>query len=156
MVIVLKEESGIRKVAYYPNTNERTVVMNKDAMSVFTAYNEALIQGDFAGVFETMADDIIWHQPGNSPLSGVIVGKPALGQHLGKFAEKSNGTFKVITNWVSSNDCFVAANVTFVAEHSNGEKLDMNGIDLFKIENGQIQEVWLFSSEQAIEDEFWS
>lgn len=69
--------------------------------------------------------------------------------------EKSNGTFKVITNWISSNDCFVAANVTFVAEHSNGDKLDMSGIDLFKIENSQIQEVWLFSSEQAIEDNFW-
>lgn len=129
--------------------------MNKDAMSVFNTYNEALIKGDFAAVFETMVDDIKWHQPGNNPLSGVTVGKQALGEHLGKFIEKSNGTFKVITNWISSNDCFVAANVTFVAEHGNEDKLDMNGIDLFKIENGQIQEVWLFSSEQTIEDEFW-
>ena len=129
--------------------------MNKDAMSVFNRYNEALIKGDFAGAFEVMADDIKWHQPGNNPLSGVIAGKQALGAHLGKFAEKSNGTFKVITNWASSNGCFVAANVTFVAEHSNGDKLDMNGIDIFKIENGQIQEVWLFSSEQDIEDNFW-
>ncbi|MEG0156858.1 MAG: nuclear transport factor 2 family protein, partial [Anaerovoracaceae bacterium] len=67
--------------------------MNKDVMSVFNAYNEALINGDFPGVFETMADDIQWHQPGNGPLSGVTVGKQALGEHLGKFAEKSNGTF---------------------------------------------------------------
>lgn len=129
--------------------------MNKDPMSVFNTYNEALIKGDFIGVFETMADDIKWHQPGNNPLSGVTVGKQSLGEHLGKFAEKSNGTFKVITNWVSSNSCFVAANVTFLAEHSNGTKLDMNGIDLFKIENGLIQEVWLFSCEQVIEDDFW-
>lgn len=129
--------------------------MNKDAISVFNTYNEALIKGDFATLFETMVDDIKWHQPGNNPLSGVIIGKQALGEHLGKFVKKSNGTFKVITNWVSSSDCFVAANVTFVAEHSNEDKLNMNGIDLFRIENGQIQEVWLFSSEQAIEDEFW-
>ena len=129
--------------------------MSKDAMSVFNTYNEALIKGDFAGAFEVMADDIKWHQPGNNPLSGVIAGKQALGAHLGKFAEKSNGTFKVITNWASNNGCFVAANVTFVAEHSNGDKLDMNGIDVFKIENGKIQEVWLFSSKQDIEDDFW-
>jgi len=129
--------------------------MNKDAMSVFNTYNEALIKGDFAEVFETMADDIKWHQPGNNPLSGVIAGKQDLGAHLGKFVKKSNGTFKVITNWASSNGCFVAANVTFVAEHSNGDKLDMNGIDLFKIKNGQIQEVWLFSFEQDVEDNFW-
>ena len=129
--------------------------MNKDAMSVFNAYNDALIKGDFAGVFETMTEDIKWHQPGSNPLSGVALGKKALGEHLGKFAEKSNGTFKVLTNWVSSNGCFVAANVNFVAEHSNGDRLDMNGIDLFRIENGLIQEVWLFSSKQDIEDNFW-
>lgn len=129
--------------------------MKKDAMSVFNTYNEALSKGDFAAVFATMADDIKWHQPGNNSLSGVVVGKQALGAHLGKFAEKSNGTFKVLTNWVSHNDCFVAANVTFVAEHSNEDKLDMNGIDLFKIEDGLIKEVWLFSAEQVIEDNFW-
>ncbi|MFV0516429.1 MAG: nuclear transport factor 2 family protein [Aminipila sp.] len=129
--------------------------MNKEVISVFNAYNEALIKGDFAGVFEMMDDDIKWHQPGNNSLSGVAVGKQALSEHLGRFAEKSNGTFKVLTNWVSNNDCFVAANVTFVAEHSNGEKLNMNGIDLFKIEDGKIKEVWLFSAEQAGEDNFW-
>ncbi|MEC1180153.1 nuclear transport factor 2 family protein [Metasolibacillus meyeri] len=128
--------------------------MNNDIISVFHAYNEALIKGDFPAVFETIADDIKWHQPGENTLSGEIVGKQALGEHLGKFAERSNGTFRIITNWVSSNDCFVAANVTFLAERDD-EKLDMNGTDLFKIENGQIQEVWLFSSEQDIEDKFW-
>lgn len=129
--------------------------MNKDVMSVFNAYNVALIKGDFAAVFETMADDIQWHQPGNNPLSGVVSGKEALGAHLAKFAEKSNGTFKVLVNWVSHNDCYVAANVTFVAQRSNEDKLDMNGIDLFRIEDGYIKEVWLFSAEQAIEDNFW-
>lgn len=129
--------------------------MKRDVMDVFNTYNEALIKGDFVAVFETMADDIKWHQPGNGLLSGVIVGKQYLGAHLGKFVEKSNGTFKILVNWVSNNDCFVAANVTFIAEHSNGNKLNMNGIDLFKIEDGLIKEVWLFSAEQAIEDDFW-
>jgi ketosteroid isomerase-like protein len=129
--------------------------MSKDAMDVFDAYNAALIKGNFAGVFAAMADDIKWHQPGRNPLSGVVAGKQALGEHLGKFAAKSNGTFKVLTNWVAGNGCFVAASVNFVAEHGNGDKLDMNGIDLFKIENGLIQEVWLFSAEQDIEDHFW-
>lgn len=101
-----------------------------------------------------MADDIQWHQPGKNTLSGCIKGKQALGTHLGKFAARSNGTFKMITNWVSSNDPFVAANVTFLAER-DGETLDMNGIDLFKIEDGLIQEVWLFSAQPDMEDAFW-
>lgn len=129
--------------------------MSKQTLEVFNRYNEGLIKGDFGTVFSTMADDIKWHQPGNNSSSGLVVGKELLGDHLAKFAEKSNGTFKVITNWVSDNADFVAANVTFLADRGNGDILDMNGIDLFKIQDGKIQEVWLFSSAQAIEDAYW-
>lgn len=129
--------------------------MKKEAIDVFNTYNDALAKGDFGAVFDVMADDIQWHQPGKNPMSGIIAGKEALGAHLGKFAEKSAGTFKVLTNWVSSNDNFVAANVTFMADRGNGDVLDMNGIDLFRIEEGKIQEVWLFSSDQILEDIYW-
>lgn len=129
--------------------------MKNEPLNVFKTYNQALIKGDFPGVFETLADNVKWHQPGNNPLSGVVIGKEALGAHLGKFAEKSHGTFKVLTNWVSSNGNFVTANVTFLADRGNGDVLDMSGIDLFRMENGKIQEVWLFSSDQALEDKYW-
>ncbi|CCV66312.1 conserved hypothetical protein (DUF1486) [Paracholeplasma brassicae] len=125
----------------------------KSVLEVFNAYNDALVKGDFPAVFEQMVDDVKWHQPGKNSLSGLVVGKQALGAHLGQFAERSNGTFKVVTNWVSSNDDLVAANVTFLADR-DGIKLDMNGIDLFRIKDGKIQEVWLFSSEQDVEDSF--
>ena len=124
-------------------------------LEIFNTYNKSLIAGDFPAVFATMADDIIWHQPGNNSTSGTYKGKELLGAHLASFAEKTNGTFKVITNWVSDNQDLVAANVTFIGTRKDGEELNMNGIDLFRIENGQIKEVWLFSSEQAIEDAFW-
>ncbi|MBF0779297.1 nuclear transport factor 2 family protein [Streptococcus cuniculi] len=123
-------------------------------LDIFNRYNQGLIVGDFDAVFATMADDIIWHQPGKHSLSGTISGKEALGVHLAQFAQRSNGTFRVLTNWVTENADFIAANVTFQAERGE-EVLDMNGIDLFRIENGKIQEVWLFSSDQAVEDAFW-
>lgn len=125
-------------------------------LDVFNAYNEALIAGDFEAVFATMADDIIWHQPGKSKVSGKVVGKEALGAHLAQFGASTNGTFRVLKNWVSANDDLVAANVTFKAERENGDNLDMNGIDLFRIKEGKIVEVWLFSSDQAKEDEYWN
>lgn len=124
--------------------------MNGEIMDVFNVYNEALIKGNFSAVFDMMTDNIIWHQSG-----GVITGKPALEEHLGKLSEKSNGTLKVTTDWASANDVFVAANVHFTAERSDGRKLDMDGVDLFRIEDGKIHEVWLFSSEQSLEDQFW-
>jgi ketosteroid isomerase-like protein len=129
--------------------------MKKDAMDVFSAYNEALSKGDFTAVFSMMSDEIKWHQPGKNSMSGIVEGKEALGVHLGAFAEKSNGTFQVVTNWASSNGNFVAANVTFLADRGNGDALNMNGIDLFYIEDEKIQEVWLFSRDQAAEDRYW-
>lgn len=124
-------------------------------LDIFNAYNKGLIAGDFPAVFATMADDIIWHQPGNHGISGTVQGKEALGAHLAQFGEKTSGTFKVLTNWVSDNGDLVAANVTFVGTRPDGKELNMNGIDLFRMEDGKIKEVWLFSSNQAEEDAFW-
>lgn len=130
--------------------------MKQQAMDVFNSYNEALAKGDFNAAFGTMSDNITWHQPGNNSFSGTVQGKEALAAHLGRFAKKSNGTFRVITNWASSNNNLIAANVDFLADRGNGDTLNMNGIDLFRIEEGKIQEVWLFSSEQSVEDEYWT
>ena len=128
--------------------------MKNEAMKVFNAYRTALERGDFAGVFATISDTIVWHMGGESSLSGTVVGKQALGERLGEFAKRSGGTFKVTTNWAASNDCFVAASVVSVAERGS-DKLNDPGIDLFKIENGKIQEVWTFAEQQSAEDTFW-
>ena len=128
--------------------------MKNEVMKVFNTYTEALSRGDFEAAFETMADTIVWHMGGESSLSGLIKGKQALGERLGEFAKRSNGTFRVMTEWAASNDCFVAASVVSLAEKGN-EKLDDPGIDLFKIENGKIQEVWTFAQYQTVEDKFW-
>ena len=113
--------------------------MKNEVMKVFRAYTEVLSKGDFGAVFEMMSDNIVWHMGGESSLSGVIVGKQALGGRLGEFSKRSNGTFRVITNWAASNDCFVAASVVSLAERGE-ENLNDPGIDLFRIENGKIQE----------------
>ena len=85
--------------------------MKNEVMKVFNTYTEALSRGDFEAAFETMADTIVWHMGGESSLSGIIKGKQALGERLGEFAKRSNGTFRVMTEWAASNDCFVAASV---------------------------------------------
>ena len=91
---------------------------------------------------------------GESSLSGVIVGKQALGERLSEFTKSSKGTFRIMINWAASNDYFVAASVISLAERGE-EKLKNPGIDLFRIENGKIQEVWTFGELQEEEDRFW-
>ena len=128
--------------------------MKSEIMKVYNAYTEALLKGDFKSVFETMSDNIVWHMGGEGPLSGIVKGKEALGERLGEFTKRSNGTFRVITNWAASNDCFVVASVVSLAEKED-QKLNGPGIDLFRIENGKIQEVWTFAEQQEEEDKFW-
>ena len=112
--------------------------MKKEVMKVFETYTEGLSKGNLEVVFATMSDDIVWH----------------MGERLGEFDERSDGTFRVITNWAASNDCFVAASVVSLAER-DGEKLHDPGIDLFRIKDGKIQEVWTFAEQQEKEDKFW-
>jgi hypothetical protein len=133
---------------------ERRLAMKSEIMKVYNAYTEALLKGDFKSVFETMSDNIVWHMGGEGPLSGIVKGKEALGERLGEFIKRSNGTFRVITNWAASNDCFVVASVVSLAEKED-QKLNDPGIDLFRIENGKIQEVWTFAEQQEKEDKFW-
>ena len=133
---------------------ERRLAMKSEIMKVYNAYTEALLKGDFKSVFETMSDNIVWHMGGEGPLSGIVKGKEALRERLGEFIKRSNGTFRVITNWAASNDCFVVASVVSLAEKED-QKLNDPGIDLFRIENGKIQEVWTFAEQQEKEDKFW-
>ncbi|QJC22046.1 nuclear transport factor 2 family protein [Arcanobacterium buesumense] len=128
--------------------------MNTENMEVFNSYAEALARGDFDTAFELMSDDVVWHMGGESPLSGVTVGKQSLADRLAEFARMSNGTFRVITNWAASNDDFVATSVVSLAERGK-EKLNDPGIDLFRIADRKIQEVWTFAERQEEEDQFW-
>lgn len=130
--------------------------MTNELIRVFELYSDSLAKGDFKATFETISDNIVWHMGGNSPLSGVVKGKKELQERLGEFVKRSNGTFRVVTNWYASNDCFVVASVVSLAEKEENNKLNMEGVDIFKIENGKIQEVWTFAKDQGLEDKYWS
>ncbi|RZL35019.1 MAG: DUF4440 domain-containing protein, partial [Pedobacter sp.] len=53
------------------------------------------------------------------------------------------------------NADLVTASIHFKAENC-GKNLSMKGIDLLRIENDKIKEVWLFSENIDEEDSFWN
>ncbi len=125
-------------------------------IGIVRSYVDCLGRGEMEKVGQLLADDVIWHQPGNSHLSGVHIGKVQLFAHLGKFMELSGNTFHVSkVHSLMANDNMVSASLHFEAERQ-GRKLSMDGVDLMRIDGGKIKEVWLFSSDQAGEDAFWS
>jgi hypothetical protein len=52
------------------------------------------------------------------------------------------------------NGAEVAATIDFSGQR-NGTEMALGGVDVFTVKNGQIAEVWLYSSDQAAEDAFW-
>ena len=116
----------------------------------------ALAQGDFETVSALLADDLVWHQPGNGALSGIYNGKQNVFAHLKKMAQLSNGTFAIDqVDYLTENGDLVAVSIGF-AVSANGYSMEMKGIDLFRFENDLIKEVWLFSERIDEEDRFWT
>lgn len=129
--------------------------MNNNIQTV-QKYFDSQSKGDLETLGSLFADDVVWHQPGQGSLSGSYKGKYELFSLFGKFMEVSNGTFKIDTvDNIMANENLVSASLHFSAQKSTGEKLSMAGVDLMRIENGKIKEVYLFSGDQATEDAFW-
>ena len=122
-----------------------------------TTYFESLAKGDFEKLGNLFADDVIWHQPGKGQLSKTYFGKQEIFSLFGKFMEISEGSFKIDkVESIMSNADYVTATLNFSAKKSNGQSISMSGVDLMKIQNGLIKEVYLFSSDSSAEDEFWN
>ena len=116
----------------------------------------SLAKGDFEKVGSLLADDLVWHQPGKGALSGSYKGKEAVFSHLGRMSQLSGGTFAIDQiDYITENDPLVVAAVAFKAL-AFSKSIQMRGIDLFRVENDKIQEVWLFSEHIDKEDAFWT
>lgn len=124
-------------------------------VQLIRTYFAALAKGDMAAAGALFADDIVWHQPGNSALSRTYRGKGELFPLLGRFMQLSQGTFQIDeVPAVMANVDHVAATVHFRAQLGDAV-LSMDGVDLMRVNGGLIREVWLFSGDQAAEDKFW-
>lgn len=125
------------------------------SIEIAKSYIRAVQTGDQATLGSLLAPDIVWHQPGRNRFSGTHRGLPAVVGLIGGMMEVSRGTF-AITRAVGfmANGDWVAVEIEFAAQR-DGMKLAQPGVDLLRIENGQIVEARLFSSDQEAEDAFW-
>ena len=118
-------------------------------------YGAAATTGDMAALAATLSPDVVWHQPGDNPLSGDHVGPDAVVAHLGRFMQLSSGTFALSTESVIEAGDLVATTVRFSASRPGRTDLDQRGVDVFRVVDGRIAEVWLISEDQDDEDAFW-
>jgi len=134
---------------------QRSMMAEQDNVAVVQGYFEALKAGDLAKLGSLLADDIVWHQPGSSRLSGTYRGVSEVSSLFKQFMEISGGSFQIDrVDAIMANGNLVSAILHFRAERGK-HKMAMGGVDLMRIEGGRIKEVWLFSADQEAEDCFW-
>lgn len=126
-----------------------------DPVAVVDRYLAAVTTNDGATMGELIAQDVKWHQPGANRFSGVHQGQGAVFGLVGAMVEATDGTFRLeVTGASMSNGDLVAVPVRFTGTRGDAV-MDIAGIDLHRVADGRITEVWLFGADQAAEDTFW-
>ena len=115
----------------------------------------AFQSGDMATLNELFADDLVWHSPGRSQLSGDYRGKAAVMAFFQKTVELTAGTFKLEIHDVLANDTHGVALVHATGERE-GRTLDDDTVQVFHIVDGKVTEQWLCPGDQAASDAFWA
>jgi len=115
---------------------------------------EAFAQGDIPAVLALFDEDIAWHVPGRSPLSGDYRGRNGVLGFLTKAMELSSGTLRVAADEVVADGDRVVLLSTVTAERL-GRALSAPEVHCWRLVNGKAVEFREFQGDQQSEDEFW-
>ncbi|MDL2082077.1 nuclear transport factor 2 family protein [Streptomyces sp. GXMU-J15] len=129
--------------------------MTSTNIDIARTYFQAVQTGDTAALGELLDEAIVWHQPGANQFSGEHKGHSAVFQMLGGMMEASQGTFAIDKiHSLMGNGELVTATIHFTGRRGD-TSMAMDGVDLLRIQNGKITQMWLFSGDQNAEDAFW-
>jgi hypothetical protein len=116
---------------------------------------ECFARGDLEGLREIMAPDIVWHEPGRSPLAGDHKGADGVLAFFAQLDERSGGTFEVeIVDTVAD----VERVVVFQRERAErgGDAIDLVSAVDFEVHYNKITEVTVYHADTYLFDEFFA
>ena len=128
-----------------------------------TAQNAQLIQrayqafgsGDLPTVFGILGQDITWHVPGSSPLSGDYKGHEQVSAFFGATMELSGSTFTIdVTDILAQGDQVVV--LCTVAAERHGQSWSSPEVHVWRVAGDQAVEFREFQGDEQTEDKFWS
>ncbi len=111
--------------------------------------------GDLDLLKVVMADDVVWHEPGQNPLAGDHRGPDGVLALLAELKQRSGDTFQIEVLDVFSN-AERAVVLQRETASSNGKSLDVIAAVEFEIHHGKVTEATVFHSDAYQFDAFWS
>lgn len=126
-------------------------VSNVDVLrKVYEAFNA----GDLATLTDLIAEDAVWHWPGRGPLSGDHRGRDAIFTIFGRVAELCPDFQCQVIDILGNDGRGVCINRA--SGSRPGRTLDDKNVDVFRMRDGKIAELWSYEEDQRAADEFWS
>ncbi len=116
---------------------------------------EAFGRGDIDAAMALLVDDIQWHVPGRSPVSGDFSGKEEVIGFFMKLMDLSGGTFLVDVHDVIANDEHALGLVKLSAKR-DGKSLNLNDVHVWHVRDGKFSEFWGHPGDLYAFDDFWS
>ena len=117
---------------------------------------QALATGDVPWLEEHLSDDIVWHVPGQNPLSADYRGKQEVLAFFGLTMKVTGSTFRIELHDVVGNDDHVVAIGTQFAHGPEGEFLEGRFAQVFHIRDEKATEVWTHPEDSAAVDDFFT
>ncbi|WP_445657354.1 acyl-CoA-binding protein [Achromobacter sp. NCFB-sbj8-Ac1-l] len=127
----------------------------EDTERLLQAYRDALLSGQFEALFPLLAEDIAWHEEGDSPLAGVYQGRGGLVDLFSRVMDYSRNTFTVDS--VGQPELAgrsIAVPLTFQVQDGPAVFRGASTHTL-RLRNQQIAKVTSTAADPAAEDALW-
>lgn len=117
---------------------------------------QAFGSGDLDTVGQLLADDVLWHVGGDTPISGDYKGRDEVFGFFAKLVQETGGSFKLDVHDILANDEHAVA-LCHTSAQRNGKTLDQNVVHVYHIgTDGRATEFWGFPEDSRVIEEFWS
>jgi uncharacterized protein len=116
---------------------------------------DAFAKGDIPTALGLFAEDITWHVPGRSPLSGDYKGHDEVVGFFAQSMELSGGTLRIeIEEILCEGDRAVV--LCTVSAERHGQSWSSAEVHVWRVVDDKAVEFHEFQGDQQTEDEFWS
>ena len=116
---------------------------------------DAFSRADLPTVFEILHQDITWHVPGSSPLSGDYKGHGEVGGFFARTMELSGGTFAIDIQDILAQQDRVVVLCTVSAER-HGQAWSSAEVHVWRVAGGRAVDFREFQGAEQAEDAFWN
>ena len=116
---------------------------------------DAFARGDIPTALETYAENITWHVPGRSPLSGDYTGHAEVLDFFDRCQQLSGSTMQVVPQQILASEDRVVVLCTISAERA-GRAVAFPEVHVWRFVDGRAVEFVEYKGDQQSEDEFWT